>query len=390
MRRISRIERRYVEEVLKNEFRSSYNNVYCHLMEERFAKLHGVKYAISHVNGTQTLHTALLALGIRPEDEVIVPPLTMSSTSIAVLQNGSNPVFADVDRKTFNISAESIEGNLSNKTKAIISVSLYGLPPDYDQITRLCKKYGLFLIEDNAQALLARYKGKVVGQFGDFASYSFQASKHITCGEGGILITNKKELADKARKFSNLGYAIVSARHGKISKDLIQNPNFSRHTILGYNYRMSELLAALIFGQLERAESLVNQRIKVAKMYDDAIKGTDLLIRQEEPANCKNSYWTYAVILNTNKPDKDWFKFRIKFLKNGGDPFYAAWKLTYYEPLFQKIVQNMKGIRQRYKKGLCPTAEYLQPRLIQLKTNYFKLNDAAKQAEALYKTIKEF
>jgi len=390
MKRISGLERGYVLDALANEFRTSKNNTFCTLAEQKFAKIHNVKYAIGHVNGTQTLHTALASLRLGNGDEVIVPPLTMSSTSISVLQNGAIPVFADVNPKTFTIDPKSIEDNLSQKTKCIISVALYGMPPDYDGILRICKANGVYLIEDNAQGLLAKYKGKIIGAYGDFASYSFQASKHITCGEGGMLITDNGDLADNARRFSNLGYSVVSAKQGKITKDDIQNPYFSRHVSLGYNYRISELLAALIYGQLQRVDSLVERREKVAKLFDEAIGNSDLLIRQSVPEGYVNSYWTYAVVLNTKRPKIDWFKFRDKFINNGGDAFYAAWKLTYEEPLFKAHVQHMPGIRQRYHKGLCPVAEYLQPRLIQLKTNYWNLKEAMKQAEILKKTIKTY
>lgn len=390
MKRITELERKYVNEVLDNEFQTSLNNVYNSKLEKKFSEVFNVKYSIGHVNGTQTLHTALHSLGVGADDEVIVPPLTMSSTSLAVLQNRSIPVFADVDIKTFNISAESIREKITEKTKAIITVALYGLPPDYDEILKICKEHNLYLIEDNAECYLGEYNGKIAGQFGDFASYSFQASKHITSGEGGMLITNEPELADKARRFSSLGYAGIKSTVGKISKKDIQDPNYSRHIELGYNYRMSELNAAVALGQLERIDELVQNRIAVAKLFDEAICENDFLIKQETPSKSKNSYWAYSFILKTEKPSIDWYKFRDIFLKNGGDGFYAAWKLTYNEPLFQNEIQKQENVWQKYGSNLCPNAEYLQPRMIQMKTNYWNLEEAEKQAEILKKTINEF
>jgi len=359
-------------------------------MEKKFAELHNVNYAINHVNGTQTMHTALVALGIGKGDEVIVPPLTMSSTAIAVLQNGSIPVFADVDEETFNIDPNSIMERITSKTKAVMPVALYGLSPDYDEIRKICDSENLYLIEDNAEALLAKYKGKKVGEFGDFASFSFQASKHVTCGEGGILITNNEEFADKARKFSSLGYAGVGPKQGKISRNDIQNPNYSRHVSLGFNYRMSEVNAAVILGQLERVEELIEQRISVAKLFNKVLEGQTLLKRQNEPDGYLNTYWSYSVVLDTKNPEKDWYRFRDLFQKNGGDGFYAAWKLSYLEPLFLNVIQGWDGVWQKYKKGLCSNAEYLQPRMIQFKTNYWNLSEAEKQAEILTQTIKNF
>ena len=187
-------------DALENAFATSKNSVYNNRLEAAFAKQFNTKFAIGHCNGTATLHVALMAVGVQAGDEVIVPALTMSSTSIPVVLCGAIPIFADSDINTFEISAESIEKCITPKTKAIITVSLFGLAPDYDKILKLCKKYNIALIEDNAECFLGKYKGKLVGEFGDFASFSFQASKHLTAGEGGMLICNSEELADKARR----------------------------------------------------------------------------------------------------------------------------------------------------------------------------------------------
>lgn len=390
MNRISDLERKYVLEALNNEFSTSKNSIFNSKMEAAFAKAYNVKFAIGHVNGTATLHTALAALDVKPGDEVIVPPLTMSSTALAVLQNGSVPVFADVDLKTFNISPASIREKITEKTKAIITVALYGLSPEYDEIMDICKENGLGLVEDNAETFYSKYKGRYVGEIGHFSSFSFQASKHLTCGEGGMLLTNDEELANKARRFSSLGYAGVSAKQGKITRDDIQDPQYSRHVAIGFNYRMSELTAAVTLAQLERAEELVNIRLEVAKLYDKALEGTTLLTKQFNPDYCENSFWSYSLVLNTDNPETEWYRFRKLFQKNGGDGYYAAWKLSYFEPLFLNEIQQMKGVWQKYEKGLCPNAEYLQPRMIQLKTNYWDLQEAVQQAEILRKTVQEF
>lgn len=390
MERISKLEKKYVMDVLDNAFATSKNSIYNNKLEKEFAEKFNAKYAIGHCNGTATLHVALMACGVQPGDEVIVPALTMSSTSIPVVLCGAVPVFADSDIDTFEISAESIEKVVTSKTKAIITVSLYGLAPDYDKIIAICKKYDLALIEDNAECFLGEYKGRLVGEFGDFSSFSFQASKHLTTGEGGMLTTNSEELADKARRLNCLGYAGVSAKQGKITRNDIQDPNYSRHISFGYNYRMSELQAACACGQLERAEELVENRIKVAKIFDEVIEGQTLLKRQEEPEGYKNSYWCYCLVLSTDNPDVDWYRFRDMFQKNGGDGYYAAWKLSYNEPAYQEILQHQPGVWQNYDSNLCPNAEYLQKRMIQLKTNYWNLEEARVQAQILKKTIEEY
>ena len=390
MKRISVLEKKYILEALDNEFSTSKNGIFTNRMESKFSEIFENEFSISHVNGTATMHTALHALGVKAGDEVIVPSLTMSSTSLCVLQNDSIPVFADVDLNTFNIDPKSIREKITTKTKAIITVSLYGLSPEYDEILQICKEFNLFLIEDNAECFLAYYKGKLVGTFGDFSSFSFQASKHISCGEGGMLTTNNVEFADVARRFTSLGYAGVSAKQAKITRNDIQDPNYNRHVSVGYNYRMSELQSAVILGQLERIEELVNVRLEVAKLFDEAIKGSGLVTKQHTPDYCVNSYWCYSMVLNTDNPAVDWYKFRDLFQKNGGDGYYAAWKLTYMEPLFLNEIQNYSGVYQKYEKGLCPNSEYLQERMIQLKTNYWDLSEAKKQADILKKTLVEF
>lgn len=390
MERISELEKRYVLEALDNEFETSKNSNFNNRLESAFCERLHSKYAIGHCNGTATLHVALMACDVGPGDEVIVPALTMSSTSIPVVLCGAIPVFADSDIDTFEISADSIEKCITEKTKAIITVSLYGLAPDYDRIIDLCKKYNIALIEDNAECFLGEYKGKLVGGFGDFASFSFQASKHLTAGEGGMLTTNNEELADRARRLNCLGYAGVSAKQGKITRNAIQDPNYNRHISFGYNYRMSELQAACALGQLERAEELVQKRIEVAAIFDEVVKGQTVVKPQMVSEGYKNSYWTYCLVLNTDNPDVDWYRFRDMFQKNGGDGYYAAWKLSYNEPAYQNILQPMQGVWQKYDEKCCPNAEYLQRRMIQLKTNYWDIEEAKKQAEILEKTIAEY
>ena len=205
-----------------------------------------------------------------------------------------------------------------------------------------------------------------------------------------MLITNNEELADKARRLNCLGYAGVSAKKGKITRNDIQDPNYSRHVSFGYNYRMSELQAACACAQLERAGELVEQRVKVAALFDEALRGQTLLRRQAVPEDCTNSWWTYCLVLDTDNPDVDWYRFRDLFQKNGGDGYYAAWKLSYNEPAYQDILQHQPGVWQKFGKDLCPHAEYLQKRLIQLKTNYWELEEARRQAEILRKTIEEY
>ena len=377
--RISDVERKYLEEVLEGEFSASKTYTMVTRLEKAFAEKFKKKYAVAMVNGTVTLHMALEAAGVEAGDEVICPPLTMSSTSISVLMANAVPVFADVDVDTFLITPEEIKKKLTTKTKAIITVSTYGLSPDMKGIMEVAKENDLVVIEDNAECYGAYQNGKVVGTYGDMASYSFQSSKHITCGEGGIMITDDDVLADRLRRYSGLGYAGVSSKKGRITKDDIQSPDYERHVILGWNYRMSDLCAAVALGQLERMDEFVEMRQMCAKYYDDAVLGSDIVAPQKVPEGYTNSYWTYAMKLDTSVVD--WYEFRRKYIGLGGDGFYAAWKLAYQEPMFSEknfLNREKLGVYDSYDYNSvsCPNAEKLQKQIIQLKIsqNLIKMN----------------
>jgi len=388
-------ELKYLKEVLDSEFRSSKGSTMMLRFEEAFAIRFGSKYAISFVNGTATMHAALEAWGISPGDEVIVPPLTMSATTFAVLQANATPVFADVDLETFQISPASIESRITPKTRAIITVALYGLSPDMDSIIKLARKHNLLVIEDNAECFMGTYKGRIAGTLGHCGSFSFQSSKHLTSGEGGIMITDNLELAEKMRKVQSLGYAGVSATKGKITKLDIQDPNYSRHVTLGWNYRMSELCCAVALAQLENIDELVGRRIEVARLFKQAITGfEDWFIPQKVGNDYGHSYWAW--VARIEHPGISWHQFRDRFIGFGGDGVYAAWKLTYLEPMFQEM--NLLGRemfispenKSKYCEGICPVAESIQPKLVQFKTNYWNLDDAKKQAGILSKTLASF
>lgn len=398
IKRISEKEAGYVKEVLESDFRGPRDTKMLRRAEEAFSKRFGVTYSIGHTNGTATLHSALYAAGVRAGDEVIVPPLTMAATTMAVLQQDAVPVFADICEDTFQIDPKSIEKLITPRTKAIITVALYGLSPDMDPIMELAKKHNLKVIEDDAQCFLGEYKGRLVGTIGHFSSFSFQSTKHLTSGEGGMVCTNDVDGADLVRRFAVLGYASVSAKAGKISKDDIQNPNYARHASMGYNYRMPDLCAAVTLGQIERIDELVERRIDSANLFIDAMKGCDWLIPQVTPEGYKNSYWALAVRLTEHAP-VSWVNFRMKFKELGGDGIYAAWRLTYQEPMFQNmdfagkedvIKATHKGTLQEWKEGLCTVAEKVQQQILAFKTNYWEWERAEKQAEILKQTITYF
>lgn len=394
VQRISDLERAYVNKVLDGEFRSEHSYKMVTQLEKEFADRVGCKYAIAMTNGTATLHAALEAAGVGEGDQVIVPALTMSSTNICVLQANAIPVFADIDDKTFTISAKSFEQRITDKTKAVIPVALYGLSPDIDKIMEIAERHGITVIEDDAQCMLGSYKGRIVGSTAHMSSFSFQSSKHMTAGEGGIVTTNDPDLAIKLRRFSGLGYGSIGIEKGRISKDDIQSPAYERHIALGWNYRPSDLCAAVALGQLERIDELVEMRVLSARHFCQAVEGVGWLAPQYVPDGYENSYWSFTVKLNTEKVG--WHEFRKKFMELGGDGIYGAWMLGYLEPMYKNMSflgrENLirKYGQYEYKQGLCPDAEQIQPRLLQFKTDYWDEADSIRQAEILRKTIEYF
>jgi perosamine synthetase len=299
MTRISELEKKYVLQVLESEFRSSKFVNMTQKFEEEFAKYFESKYAISFINGTSTMHAALEALEIGVGDEVIVPPLTMSATTFAVLHANATPVFADVDLDTFQISIDSIKEKITKNTKAIIPVGLYGGCADLEALVRVCEPYGIQIIEDNAEVMGSTLNGKKVGTFGITSSFSLQSSKHLTSGEGGVLITNNLDFAQKVRRVQSLGYAGVGATKSKISKADIQSPDYNRHVSMGWNYRMPELCAAVGLAQIQRVEELVAVRTASAQLLSEAALGFDNVLKpQKMVQNSTNTYWTWAAQLN--------------------------------------------------------------------------------------------
>lgn len=390
--RVSDLERRYISECLDFGFETSKGSEFCTRLEKTFAERLGMEFAITFMNGTATMHAALEAAGVGPGDEVIVPPLTMSSTTFVVLQAHAVPVFADVDPDTFQIDPASIRERVTERTKAIIPVALYGLSPDMDAIMEIAKEHDLVVIEDDAEAITNTYKGRQIGTMGHMSSFSFQSSKHLTAGEGGMIVTNDENLANNVRRFNSLGYAGVGSRKGKITKNDIQDPNYCRHVSTGYNYRMAELCAAVALAQVERMDELVQRRVDVGHLFLEITKDFEWFVPQKTPENCTNSYWTFVAKLEHT--DITWHQFRDAFLANGGDGVYAAWMLSYLEPMFADgcPIQHpaYTGTYQKFAKGLCPNAEAVQPKLFQFKTNYWDWSDAEQQAEVLQKTLRQF
>ncbi len=388
----------YARQALEFGFHNASSPGFSGRLERQFARKFGADYAILHANGTATMHSALMAAGVGAGDEVIVPSLTMASTALVALYVNAVPVFADVDPETWTISVEDIRRKITPRTKAIIPVSIYGLAPDYDPILDLAQEHGLTVIEDNAQCFLGTYKGRMVGSIGDFASFSFQASKHMTCGDGGILLCRTEEHALAVRRAAVVGYSAVSAKPGDsvIPEELRCHPSFARHVAFGYNFRLPEIAAAVALGELERLEELVEMRRFCAAQFEEAVQGCGWLVPQKTPEGYGHAWWTYS--LRIVRDDVDWAEFRRRFVEFGGEGFYGAWLPVHKEPLFQSLGAEVArnpcrypqwaGRMPDYRDVTCPVWEAFQPRMVQLKTNSFDVETAQHQAEALRHAIR--
>ncbi len=390
-------EMAYLEKVLQAESWSATSGNWNQILEKQFAKKFNAAYAIAMNSGTSTLHAALEAAGVGPGDEVISPALTVIMDTTATIHANAVPVYADVDPDTFTIDPADLKRRISPKTKAIITVSLYGLPPDMDPIMDIAKKHGIVVIEDNAQCFLSKYRGRLTGTIGHMASYSFENTKHISCGEGGMIITNNERYAELVRKIAGHGFKNLKAGEGRVrlNQDIFQRPDYKRHDELGWNYRMPEFTAAVSLAQLERLDELVRLRIESARMLMDVMSECDYLIPQKVPSGYTHSYYTLGVVYEGDDSiGIPWEDFRREYIRQGGDGIYGAWSVPYLEPVMvdRKFVKRCPWVYNniKYEKGLCPVAEEVQAKIMQFKTNYRDLRLAKIKAMALEKTIKKW
>ncbi len=390
-------ELKYLEKVLEGESWSATGGSWTIGLERAFSQRIGTKYGVAFNSGTSTLHAALEAVGVGAGDEVISPALTVIMDSTATIHANAIPVYCDVDEDTFNIDPDKLEELITPKTKAIIAVALYGLSPDYDKILDIAHRHGIAVIEDNAQAVLSTYKGRMLGTIGDIASFSFENTKHISCGEGGMILTDSEEYGEKCRKLGGHGFKNLRAEDGRVrlNADMFQNPAYKRHDALGWNYRMPEFTAAVAFAQLERVDELVQLRKDSARIFIDAIGDCKFLAPQKTPDGCENTYYSLGVrYLGEEQLGVSWTDFRKKYVEMGGDGYYGAWSVPYLEPviadgIFAKrlpsVYENVK-----YSEGMCPVAEKIQKQIMQMKTNYRDLELAKQKADILHQLIRQY
>lgn len=257
-------------------------NVWHNRFEKAFAEYLGLPFVTSLPSCTSAIHLSLAALGIGPGDEVIVPECTWIATSAPIRYVGATPVFADIDRDSWCLSAKSFEACITPRTKAVIPVDLYGSVPDYDEINRIAAKHGVSVIEDAAEAIGAEYRGRRAGSLGRTGVFSFHGSKTLTTGEGGLLAT-----ADEA-----LFRRILHLRdHGREPGD-----RFFRNTDVGFKYKMSSMQAALGLAQLERVEELITRKRQIFGWYQKHFRNVPGVTLNKEPEGTRNAYWMVTVV----------------------------------------------------------------------------------------------
>ncbi|MDR2409544.1 MAG: DegT/DnrJ/EryC1/StrS family aminotransferase [Bacteroidales bacterium] len=389
-------ELEYLRKVLDGESWSATGGGWANGLEKAFAQKIGARYGIAFNSGTSTLHAALEAAGVGPGDEVISPAITVIMDSTATFHANAIPVYCDVLPDTFTMDPVDLERKITTRTKAIIPVAIYGLPCDMDAIMSIAQKHNLIVIEDDAQAVLSEYKGKTLGTVGHMASFSFENTKHISCGEGGMILTDNEKYAEAVRKIGGHGFKNLKAEEGRVrlNADIFQSPDYKRHDVLGWNYRLSEFNAAVAYAQLERVDELVNLRIQSANIFIDVMKECDYLIPQVQPEGYMNSYYTLGVVYRGDESiGVSWQDFRKEYIEAGGDGIYGAWSVPYLEPMIanRRFVSRCPEIYKsvRYTKGLCPVAEEIQTKIMQFKTNYRDLELAKVKAQVLKNLIKK-
>ncbi|MFQ5918044.1 MAG: DegT/DnrJ/EryC1/StrS family aminotransferase [Candidatus Binatia bacterium] len=340
--------------------------------ERRIADYVGCKHAVGLNSCTAGLHVGLVSLGVGPGDEVITTPITFAASANVIIHQGAKPVFVDVDPETLNIDASLIEDSISERTKAILPVHLFGHPCDMETLLRCAQRHHIPIIEDAAHAIGAEVRGKKVGTIGDLTSFSFYPTKNITTAEGGMITTNRDDLAEKIRILSYHGItASTWQRHGEDSYvhwDVIHP---------GYKYNMFDIQAALGIHQIKRIEEFWRRRRSLVKIYNDAFKEVPEIQILSEKENVKSAHHLYVVIvktemLNISRDDV------LQALRNAGIGvgvhFRALHLMSFYSKTFG------------FKPGDLPKAEYASDRVISLPL-YPKMEE--KDARLVIKTVKE-
>jgi len=277
-------EKEYVNDCLTTGWISS-TGKYVKAFEESFASYCGVKYAVGVCNGTMALHLALTALGIKKGDEVIIPNFTMIASAFAVCYTGATPVFVDAEPETWNIDTLKIEEKITDRTKAIMPVSIFGHPCEMEKIWELAKKYNLKVIEDAAESHGAQYKGGKTGNLADITAFSFFANKNLTTGEGGMVVTNDEKLYNQCKYYKNLCFPLDAPRN-------------YMHNDIGFNYRISNIHSAIGLAQVEKADEYRKLRIENASLYEKGLSSIPGITLQKTRKEVLNVHWMNGIVID--------------------------------------------------------------------------------------------
>ncbi len=338
-----------VKEVLEGDYLTTGPAI--ERFEKEIAEYTGAGYAVAFANGTAALHGACFAAGIKEGDEVITTPITFAASANCVLYQGGTPIFADVNLKTYNIEPQAVEKLVTKKTKAIIPVDFTGQPVDLDAIKAIAKEYDLITIEDAAHALGARYKGKRIGGLSDMSVFSFHPVKQITTGEGGIVTTNNESYCHKLKQFRIHGIT-------REPDELIcyHGPWYYEMQEMGFNYRMTDIQAALGISQLKKLENFIKIRQNYAKAYSNAFRDMEEIICPIQLPDTVSGWHLYVIRL---KPETLTTGRREIFdaLQKENIGVQVHYIPVYYHPYYQKL---------GYSKGLCPNAEKIYEEILTL------------------------
>lgn len=338
-----------VIEVLKSDYLTTGPKI--KEFEEMIAGCVNAEYSVAVSNGTAALHAACFAAGVGEGDEIITSPITFAASANCALYLGAKPVFADIDPATYNINPNDIIKKITDRTKAIIPVHFTGQPCDMDEILNIAREYNLVVIEDGAHALGAEYKGKKVGSIGDMTTFSFHPVKHITTGEGGAITTNNRELYEKLAMFRTHG---ITRDSGKLIKN--EGAWYYEQHFLGYNYRLTDIQAAMGISQLKKLGKFLEKRRELVAKYNEAFKGIECIITPAQSEFAQSAWHLYIIKLDLMKfgiNRKEIFD-QLRKRNIGVNVHYIP---VYYHPYYQKL---------GYQKGLCPNAEKLYEAIITL------------------------
>ncbi len=320
--------------------------------ENKICQVTNAKYAVAVSNGTAALHIACMALGIGAGDEVITTPITFAASANCALYCGAKPVFADINPNTYNIDPESILKCITPATKAIIAVDFTGQAVELDKIKAICKEHNLFLIEDAAHSIGTLYDGKPVGSIADLTTFSFHPVKTITSGEGGCITTNDEKLYKELCRLRSHGITRIM----EDMKNPTDDPWYNEQVELGYNYRMTDMQAALGMSQLNKLSRFKKRRSEIVQMYNAAFSQIDEVFVQEEIPKSDTARHLYILNLNLEKLNCDRRQFFDALCAENINPqvhYLPVYRHSYYESL-------------GYPKGLCPNAEHLYERMLSL------------------------